>query len=516
MTEGSMQSQEFTLDAHTEIEPILQHFAKVFQYNEKQLSRAHEFYFDTFDWRLYRKGFSLKRRGKYLYLSSTAGDILLREIAPAGKHFFAWDMREGALRQKIEPITGIRAISEIFFMKKESRQYTLLNKDRKTVVHLFHEQGQAGSGDSDNSLLPILRIMPVKGYEKAYSNALQIAEQAGLQGMENGQTLLKRGLATIGREPGDYASGFEVSLEREMTIEQVLNRIGLSLTDTIEQNYHGVLDDIDTEFLHDFRVAIRRTRSFLSQFKKSFPASEIKFFQSELKWLGNITGPVRDLDVYLLMKETYASMIPAELHAGLEQFFVDLKKSREEKFTEMKEGLCSKRYNELISQWKSFLEHNGDIKREPGAAGNLCHPLALKKIRKCFEKILKDGSALDSNSPDEDLHKLRIQGKKLRYLIEFFRSFFDAEEIEFFRKQLKKLQDMLGDFNDVSVQLDMLSQFQQELTGRSKRSIAIAAAIGGLVTHLSKEHEDLRKRFNAVFNEFASPQNIERFYSVLV
>lgn len=516
MIEGSMPPKEFALGRQTEIEPVLQRFAKVFQYIEKQVSKANELYYDTFDWRLYRKGFLLKKRGRYLYLSSSDGEILHKETGLSGKHFFAWDMQDGALRQKIEPIAGIRAISEILFLKKQSRQFNLLNKDRKTVVQLFYEQGQALPDQSENNVSGVLRVVPIRGYEKAFSNALQIADQAGLQPMEHGQTLFQRTLVAIGREPGDYNSGFDVSLEKEITMAQALNRICLNLAATIEQNYQGVLNDIDIEFLHDFRVAIRRTRSFLSQFKKSFPAKEMAFFQKELKWLGTITGPVRDLDVYLLMKEQYASRIPVDLHTGLEQFFADLQKSRDEKFAEMKQGLCSARYQGLITAWKSFLEQNGDIDQPQSTAGKYCRPLALKKIRKCFEKILKNGSKLDSCSSNEELHRLRIQGKKLRYLIEFFRSFFDAEEVEVFRKQLKKLQDMLGDFNDISVQLEMLSQFQERLTGRSKRSIAIAAAIGGLITCLTTEHEELKKRFNTVFAEFASTENIERFYTVFV
>lgn len=516
MIEGSMPSKEFFLGRQTELALLLQRLAKAYQYSEKQLSRANEFYYDTFDWRLYRKGFLLKRRGKYLYLSSIDGELLHKESVLIAKHFFAWDITEGSFRQKVEAIAGIRAISEILFLKKSSQQYNLLNKDRKTVVRLFHEQGQAGTDEKDTNMSSVLRLVPVRGYEKAYDKTLQIAEQVGLHELVDGQSHFQIALATRDREPGDYVSGFDVFLEKDLTIEQALNRIGLALTATIERNSQGVLEDIDTEFLHDFRVAIRRIRSFISQFKKSFPIEEMVFFQNELKWLGAITGPVRDLDVYLLMKDKYASMVPIELHIGLQQFFVDLKKSREEKFVGLKNGLYSVRYQELISKWKSYLEKISHIDQQQSGAVQLCRPLALKKIRKCFEKILKDGSKLDCNSPDGDLHRLRIQGKKLRYLIEFFRSYFDAEEIELFRKQLKKLQDMLGDFNDISVQLEMLSHFQQGLTGRSKRSIAIAAAIGGLTTQLTREHKELRKRFTSVFVEFASTQNIERFYTVVV
>ena len=42
---------------------------------------------------------------------------------------------------------------------------------------------------------------------------------------------------------------------------------------TLRINEDGVRKDLDSEFLHDFRVAVRRTRSALSQIKGVFPAA---------------------------------------------------------------------------------------------------------------------------------------------------------------------------------------------------------------------------------------------------
>ena len=58
---------------------------------------------------------------------------------------------------------------------------------------------------------------------------------------------------------------------------------------------------------------------------------------------------------------------------------------------------------------------------------------------------------------DENLHELRIEGKKFRYLLEFFHSLFDQDAVDEYLKQMKKLQNTLGDFNDLAVQKDMLS-----------------------------------------------------------
>ena len=75
--------------------------------------------------------------------------------------------------------------------------------------------------------------------------------------------------------------------------------------------------DIDTEFLHDLRVAVRRTRSALKLAGDALPAGLAARFSPEFKWLGDLTTPTRDLDVYLLgyqdMADGLVSAKPAEL-----------------------------------------------------------------------------------------------------------------------------------------------------------------------------------------------------------
>ncbi len=67
----------------------------------------------------------------------------------------------------------------------------------------------------------------------------------------------------------------------------------------IADNLPGTLEDVDSEFLHDLRVAVRRTRSLQRQFKAIYP-DRLQHFRDEFKRLQAVTGDLRDLDVYLL------------------------------------------------------------------------------------------------------------------------------------------------------------------------------------------------------------------------
>ena len=77
----------------------------------------------------------------------------------------------------------------------------------------------------------------------------------------------------------------------------------------IDDNVPGTIASIDTEFLHDLRVAVRRTRSILKLAGDVLPDNLAERFQPEFKWLGDLTTPVRDLDVYLLELDTMAARL---------------------------------------------------------------------------------------------------------------------------------------------------------------------------------------------------------------
>src|SRR4249919_3165204 len=94
----------------------------------------------------------------------------------------------------------------------------------------------------------------------------------------------------------------------------------LRLLDTLEANVPGTVRDIDTEFLHDLRVAVRRSRSAIKLCGDVLAAGVPEAFGGEFKWLGDVTTPIRDLDVYLLGYDEMAAGLLAATPAELEPF----------------------------------------------------------------------------------------------------------------------------------------------------------------------------------------------------
>jgi len=85
-------------------------------------------------------------------------------------------------------------------------------------------------------------------------------------------------------------------------------------------NEVNIEKDLDTEFLHDFRVAIRRTRSALGQIKNVFPMRTTNRFKKDFAFVGELSNQLRDLDVYLLKEDTYKTMLPLVLQNDMNTY----------------------------------------------------------------------------------------------------------------------------------------------------------------------------------------------------
>jgi len=282
-------------------------------------------------------------------------------------------------------------------------------------------------------------------------------------------------------------------------------------------NEEGILKEIDTEFLHDFRVNVRRTRAALVQIKGIFPPSETAAWKTKFRRLGQASNRLRDLDVYLQKKDAYRKLLPECLQGRLEGMFFSLHAERKREFRKFIRFLQGDFYLSLKKDWDTFLEEQEKIVCFPhgGEADTL--PAARRFIVRRLNRVLKTGVRLNATSSDEDFHALRINCKKLRYLLEFFSSLFPEEEMARFIGQLKKFQDHLGLFNDLCVQQDDL---EKVLTGLSKKpsheeTVWTAAAVGGLITRLDAQKQKARSAYKRNFKIFAGQENRSLFDSVL-
>ena len=108
--------------------------------------------------------------------------------------------------------------------------------------------------------------------------------------------------------------------------------------------------------------------------------------------------------------------------------------------------------------------------------------------------------------PAEKLHRLRIDCKKLRYLLEFFARLYSPAKMKRLIKALKQLQDNLGEFNDLHVQMASLRHFQEQMmAAQGELAPPTQAALEQLVTHLNERQLSQRLHFSDSFSQFSAP-----------
>jgi len=296
-----------------------------------------------------------------------------------------------------------------------------------------------------------------------------------------------------------------------MRSDEATKNILRYLLQIMKINEANLEKDLDTEFLHDFRVAIRRTRSALGQIKSVFPQNTTRQFKKDFSVVGKFSNQLRDLDVYLLKEDVFKAMLPPVLRDDIDPLFDYLRKNRSKALQKVIRGLKSKKYAQIMQDWEAFLD---EPVQNPPLTSNADVPvisLARKRIFKQYRRIVKNGSRILDDTEDEKLHALRIACKKLRYLMEFFSSLFPRKKIKILIAQLKTLQDNLGDFNDLCVQEKYLLNIAEELPATGQQHKKVLVAIGSLIGILDREKQIIKDAFAKTFTDYASPLNKRAF-----
>ncbi len=469
---------------------------------------AQETYFDTFDWRLYREDLALFFSRDELALRSLK-DMQVRAMAPCKKPpAFIGELPTCALRRALEPIVEPRALIVRAVLRRHRCRFRVLDDNQKTVARLVWETWSVQRGREWEPLRGRASTSSVRGYdERAAALHAWLAKQDFTPASKDPFLEACRALAL---EPGGYSGKVKLALTPEMSAGDAMTLILRSLFDTMKANLDGVLQDIDTEFLHDYRVAIRRARSALALIKKTLDPDVRAMAKDDFAWLGKMTNRMRDLDVYALKRDEYRAMLPEIMRDDLDPFFEHLAKERARERRKLLRVMKGKQYEETLARLEVALSR-APSEDEAAKAGTPATPLAQKVIFQKYKDVITDGGAIDDDSPDEKLHELRIDCKKLRYLLEFFRSLFPDKKMAGLIKQLKRLQELLGDHNDYCVQQEALRAYAGSLTPRDVRDRAALVAVGALIGKLHAAQQHLRGHFAQTFGEFAGAENRAKF-----
>ncbi|WP_460441075.1 CHAD domain-containing protein [Amycolatopsis stemonae] len=224
----------------------------------------------------------------------------------------------------------------------------------------------------------------------------------------------------------------------------------------------GTRSGADPEDLHQMRVALRRMRSVL-KLSGALVGEGAEPVRAELGWLGQSLGEVRDYDVLIgHLREVIADFEVRDQAAGrrLVSTFVAERATAKRRLTR---ALSSARYSTLLRE-VSLLARDG---QGPVAVAESPHDL-VAGLAKPHRKLAKAVRALPADPPDDDLHALRIHGKKLRYAAELAQTSAKkkrAAKIKTLIKATRDFQTVLGDHQDAVVAAERMRTVLESADG---------------------------------------------------
>jgi CHAD domain-containing protein len=458
---------------------------------------------DTFDWRLFKAGARLTRERegrRRRWVWTAPGGEPPRTLPATAKARFSADLPPGWLKDAVAPLLGPRALLEVGEVELERQLLRVVDGGGNTTLRVWWERLAPLGPDGRPTGPPraTVRLEPLPDHDRALATALEVLAAVGAV-EEAPADDLALAVAARGRRPGDYSPRPSLDLVPSMTAASALRSMLGALLATARANLDGVEAGLDTEFLHDLRVAVRRSRSALTQLEGVLPAAEDEPLAVELRWLGTATGPCRDLDVFSLDLEGEDLRLedaPTDPLAALREAVA---RDRAAAHRELVTALRSDRCGRLLERWAAVAAGCG---AGPLGAGAV-RPLADERIVGAFRRVLKRGRRLGPSPATPDLHRLRIAAKRFRYLLELFRSLYPEGPVGDLLRDLRQLQDVLGGVQDTVVQLHRLGALGDRLLARGNAGAATLLAMGRLAERIANRQQRLRAAFAESFAEFA-------------
>ncbi len=275
----------------------------------------------------------------------------------------------------------------------------------------------------------------------------------------------------------------------------------------------GTRDGSDIEDLHDMRVATRRMRVAFEIFKRAFVTSEVKPYIKGLRTAGRTLGRVRDRDVFLEKADKYLAGHP-EQGQGLLPLKHFWEQERESYRQEMLSYLNSPSYRRFVEDFNLFLHTPGAgaVSDHEKTASMQVRYAAPSMIYECLGKVRSYQRILHSASI-EQLHQLRIDFKRLRYTMEYFREVLGSEA-KWIIDEIKKVQDHLGDLNDADVACTILNNFLRDWEGRQmQQPLSERLNPEPIVAYLAVKHAErhhLMLSFEETWAAFDRPEFMQQ------
>jgi triphosphatase len=455
-------------------------------------------YFDNDKHALHKKGLMLRVRriGKrHVQTIRTAGNS-----APIERD--EWETEIAGAQPELDLIRGTpledlitkkirRGLRPMFETRVRRTHYSLTDKERS--IDLTIDRGKL---DTHDGSVPIceLELELKRGSKDCLFDVARRLVQA-LPAQISLKSKAERGYELLEGRKGMSVKANPVALPAGCNARNGFKVIGFDCLKQVIDNVTALARG-DSEGVHQMRVGLRRLRAAVSLFGDLLDDDQTAAIKAELKWLAGELTPAREFEVF-----TERVIVPIKhrhgrIGKGISSFCKEVAGKHRAALAKARDAVGSARFRALVFEVAVWLEGGrwtnpaDDLARSRGEVS--IEAFAAEQLRRRLRKVRKRGKQL-AQLETKKRHKLRIQVKKLRYASEFFSGLFQDKKAlrrqKKFMPALERLQDGLGDLNDIAVDERLIASAAAPkraftaglLTGREEASEneALSNAIGG-------------------------------------
>jgi len=309
------------------------------------------------------------------------------------------------------------------------------------------------------------------------------------------------------------------AIPTDPALRVLASRAMLVRLDAMAGRIDGVRRADDVEHVHQMRVASRRLRAALREFAPEFPAPSVKAWTRAVRAVTRRLGEARDLDVQILfVEERLAEGHDERAVPGLRRLLLRLRQRRERRQRAVVRAMDDLAASGLFDDLGSVLRSVLSQARLDGTAdrSEIVHERARAAVRSRLESLLAYESFVNQPERNAELHRMRIEAKRLRYTLELFAPAYDGA-LDDSIHAVKRIQTLLGDLHDLDVWIEWLPRFLrrerrrvEEFQGSARGIARIRTGIDLLTAEVVARRADVYGRFRDRWRELDAERAWER------
>ncbi|PAY04820.1 inorganic triphosphatase [Bradyrhizobium sp. UFLA03-84] len=430
-------------------------------------------YYDTTKHKLKRHGLTLRIRkagDRYMQTVKITGAAVTRgeweyEVVDnrpdlkKAKNTPLEDLADGTLARKLRPVfrTNIHRTAQT-------------RRVRRSQIEVAVDRGQVGAGRHSRPIAEFELESKSGHLADLFRLARNIERKTGAE--LDLSSKAERGFQLVAGRSDSAQHAEPIQLEREFTPRDAFRVIGRSTVRQITANSDPVRN-MDPEGVHQMRVGLRRLRAAISLFDDVLAHADTARIKLGLKWLTSELAPAREIDVFL--RESIRPVAQDAPSRGARAIRKKFSKQRMAAFKRAHNAIDSARYRHLLIDTVEWIESGRSRTTDDRSIAGYAGDVLDRRIR----KARKQGKRLNDLDAKQR-HKLRINIKKIRYAVDFFRSLYeDADQATLARvsDRLKRIQSALGSLNDFMAHRKLTTEAALTAPPANRRAQAFASGL---------------------------------------